>query len=129
MAGEFYDIIRKHGDSRARCKIGKRRKFMYDSVKASGKEPFNLETKLERFYRPEKMRTALFKMEQFYIMWQDTTVDERHRRAAKALYEHYRRLAMCILAKEFNPEMEVERVLTPSFIDTMFTDSNPYLGG
>lgn len=102
---------------------------MYDSVKASGKEPFNLETKLERFYRPEKMRTALFKMEQFYIMWQDITVDERHRKAAKALYEHYRRLAMCILAKEFNPEMEVERVLTPSFIDTMFTDSNPYLGG
>ena len=40
---------------------------MYDNVKTSGKEPFNLETKLERFYKPEKMRTALFKMEQFYI--------------------------------------------------------------
>ena len=34
---------------------------------------------------------------------------------------------MCILAKEFNPDMGVERVLTPSFIDTMFTDVNPYL--
>ena len=100
---------------------------MNDNVKTSSKEPFNLETKLERFYRPEKMRTALFKMEQFYIMWQDAAVDERHRKAAKALYEHYRRLAMCILAKEFNPEMAVERVLTPSFIDTMFTDGNPYL--
>ncbi len=39
---------------------------MCDAVKRSGKEPFNAVTKLERFYRPEKMRTALFKKEQFY---------------------------------------------------------------
>ena len=100
---------------------------MCDTIKPSGKEPFNAATKLERFYKPEKMRTALFKMEQFYIMWNDETVDDKHRKAAKSLFEHYRRLAMCILAKKFNPEMVVERVLTPSFIDTMFTDVNPYL--
>jgi hypothetical protein len=100
---------------------------MCDAVKRSGKEPFNAVTKLERFYRPEKMRTALFKMEQFYLMWNDETVDDRHRKAAKSPFEHYRRLSMCILAKEFNPDMGVERVLTPSFIDTMFTDVNPYL--
>ena len=89
---------------------------------------FNQETKLERFYKPEKMRTALFKMEQFYLIWQDDQTDEKHKKAAKALFEHYRRLALCILAKEFSmEEMNVERVLTPSYIDTMFTDFNPYL--
>ena len=89
---------------------------------------FNQETKLERFYKPEKMRTALFKMEQFYLIWQDDRTDEKHKKAAKALFEHYRRLALCILAKEMNAEqMHTERVLTPSYIDTMFTDFNPYL--
>lgn len=100
---------------------------MCDNAKCSGRESFNLETKLERFYKPEKMRTALFKMEQFYKIWNDEKVDDKHRNAAKLLFEHYRRLALCILAKEFDPAMEVERVLTPSFIDTMFTDVNPYL--
>lgn len=89
---------------------------------------FNQETKLERFYKPEKMRTALFKMEQFYLIWQDDRTDEKHKKAAKALFEHYRRLALCILAKEVSvEEMNVERVLTPSYIDTMFIDFNPYL--
>ena len=89
---------------------------------------FNQETKLERFYKPEKMRTALFKMEQFYLIWQDDWTDENHKKAAKALFEHYRRLALCILAKEVSvEEMNVEKVLTPSYIDTMFTDFNPYL--
>jgi len=89
---------------------------------------FNQETKLERFYKPEKMRTALFKMEQFYLIWQDDRTDEKHKKAAKALFEHYRRLALCILAKEVSvEEMNVERVLTSSYIDTMFIDFNPYL--
>ena len=88
---------------------------------------FNQETKLERFYCPEKMRTALFKMEQFYMIWQDERTDEKHKKAAKALFEHYRRLALCILAKEMNPKMEVDRVFGPSYIDTMFRDYNPYL--
>lgn len=100
---------------------------MCDKQKPLGSEPFNRETKLERFYRPEKMRTALFKMEQFYMIWQDPNTDESHKKAAKLLFEHYRRLALCILAKEFNPQMQVERVLTPSFMDTMFSDFNPYL--
>lgn len=100
---------------------------MCDALKPSGTEPFNQVTKLERFYKPEKMRTALFKMEQFYMIWQDPKTDEKHKKAAKLLFEHYRRLALCILAKEFNPEMKVERVLTPSYMDTMFSDFNPYL--
>lgn len=87
----------------------------------------NNETKLERFYKPEKIRTALFKMEQFFAIWHDEKVDEKHRKAAKGLFEHYRRLAMCILAKEFDDNMEVERVLTPEFMDTMFEpQNNPY---
>lgn len=66
-------------------------------------------------------------MEQFFDIWQDASVDEKHRNAAKALYEHYKRLAMCILAKEFDPKMPIDRVLTPEFIDSMFTGPNPYL--
>jgi hypothetical protein len=87
----------------------------------------NTETKLERFYNPEKIRNCLFKMEQFFSMSQDPAVDEPHRKSAKALFEHYRRLGLCILAKEFDPSMKVERVLTPEFIDTMFDGPNPYL--
>ena len=87
----------------------------------------NTETKLERYYNPEKMRNCLFRMEQFFSIWQDASVDENHRKAAKALYEHYKRLAMCILAKEFDTNMPVDRVLTPEFIDSMFTSPNPYL--
>lgn len=81
----------------------------------------NTDTKLERFYHPEKMRNCIFKMEQFFAIWQDVKhVDDKHRLAAKKLFEHYRRLAMCILAKEFDVNMKLERVLTPEFIDTMF---------
>lgn len=102
---------------------------IYERVPAPcpGSSP-NQETKLERFYKPEKMRTALFKMEQFYLIWQDERTDDQHKKAAKALFEHYRRLALCILVKEMNAEqMHTERVLTPSYIDTMFADFNPYL--
>lgn len=80
----------------------------------------NTETKLERFYSPEKMRNCIFKLEQFFAISNDIRVDEKHRIAAKKLFEHYRRLAMCILAKEFNPDMKLELVLTPEFIDHMF---------
>lgn len=81
----------------------------------------NTETKLERYYNPEKMRNCLFKLEQFFAISQDVEhVDEKHRIAAKKLFEHYRRLAMCILAKEFDENMKLERVLTPEYIDTMF---------
>ena len=82
----------------------------------------NTETKLERFYSPEKMRNCIFKMEQFFAIWKDanSNVDEKHRIAAKKLFEHYRRLAMCILAKEFDDNMKLEQVLTPEFIDIMF---------
>lgn len=84
----------------------------------------NIETKLEHFYKPEKMRTAIFKMEQFFAIWHDENIDEDHRKAAKTLFEHYRRLAMCILAKEFDEKMEVERVLTPEYMDSMFDPKN-----
>lgn len=87
----------------------------------------NEETKLQRYYDPEKMRNALLKMEQFYVIWQDEHTDDRHKKAAKVLFEHYRRLSLCILAKEFDPDMQVERVFGPSYIDTMFQDYNPYL--
>ena len=86
----------------------------------------NIETKLEHFYKPEKMRTAIFKMEQFFAIWHDENIDEDHRKAAKKLFEHYRRLAMCILAKEFDEKMEVERVLTPEYMDSMFDPKNYY---
>lgn len=68
-------------------------------------------------------------MEQFYVIWQDPRTDEKHEKAAKLLFEHYRRLALCILAKEFDPEemLKIEHVLTPSYMDTMFSDFNPYL--
>ena len=86
----------------------------------------NIETKLEHFYKPEKMRTAIFKMEQFFAIWHDENIDEDHRKVAKTLFEHYRRLAMCILAKEFDEKMEVERVLTPEYMDSMFDPKNYY---
>ena len=86
----------------------------------------NIETKLEHFYKPEKMRTAIFKMEQFFAIWHDKNIDEDHRKAAKTLFEHYHRLAMCILAKEFDEKMEVERVLTPEYMDSMFDPKNYY---
>lgn len=73
----------------------------------------NKETKLERFYSPEKMKTAIFMMEQYFALWHDETTDEQHRTAAKKLFEHYRRLAMCILAKEFDENMKIYKVITP----------------
>lgn len=36
----------------------------------------NKETKLERFYSPEKMKTAIFMMEQYFALWHDETTDE-----------------------------------------------------
>lgn len=98
-----------------------------EEEKPSGKLPFNQETKLEKYYKPDKMRNCLFKMEQFFLIWQNPETDEKHKRAAKSLFEHYRRLALCVLAKEMSVEhIDVEQVLTQTYIDTMFRDCNPY---
>jgi len=78
--------------------------------------------KLQKNYDPEKMRNSLLKMEQFFLISVDEKVDPQRRKAAKGLFEHYRRLAMCVLAKEIDPKMKLDRIFPAKMVDLAFEE-------
>lgn len=73
--------------------------------------------KLQKNYDPEKIRNCLLKMEQFFLISADPKTDPARQKAAKGLFEHYRRLAMCVLAKEIDPNIKIERVFPAKMVD------------
>lgn len=78
------------------------------------------EIKISKYYDSEKMKSAIMNMEQFYALSQDKKLDEKHSKCAYKLFEHYRRLAICILMKEFSPDFTIDRVITVDYMNNMF---------
>ena len=80
--------------------------------------------KLQKNYDPEKLRSSITKMEQFFAISVDEHIDEQRRKAAKGLFEHYRRLAMCILAKEIDPKIKIDRIFPAKMVDLVYEEYN-----
>ena len=81
----------------------------------------DFEIKVSKYYDPDRMRSAVMKMEQFYALAQDKGLDEHEAICAYKLFEHYRRLAMCILMKEFSPDFNVDLVVTTEYMRKLFS--------
>lgn len=80
----------------------------------------NNETKIERFYSSTKMQRAIMHMEQFWLLSQDSKLDENDKKCAKALFEHYRRLAMCILMKEMPEKMVTDLIIDVDYMQNVY---------
>lgn len=78
------------------------------------------EIKIALNYDSEKMHSSIMKMEQFYMLSQDKNLDEKNRICAKRLFEHYRRLAMCILMKEFPSDFHVDQVVDVEYMKNQY---------
>lgn len=80
----------------------------------------NNEIKVSKWYDPAKMQKSVFMMEQFWLLSQDISATEDDRKAAKGLFEHYRRLAMCILMKEFPQELKSGLIIDVDFMKHLY---------
>jgi len=80
----------------------------------------NNDVKIEKWYSPAKMQRAVMLMEQFGLLSKNLELSEDDRKCAKALFEHYRRLAMCILMKEFPDEMKHELIIDVEYMKNMY---------
>ena len=80
----------------------------------------NNETKIERFYSSTKMQRAIMHMEQFWLLSQDSKLNENDKKCAKALFEHYRRLAMCILMKEMPEKMVTDLIVDIDYMKNVY---------
>ena len=80
----------------------------------------NNETKIERFYSSTKMQRAIMHMEQFWLLSQNTDLNDNDKKCAKALFEHYRRLAMCILMKEMPEKMVTDLIIDVDYMQNVY---------
>lgn len=81
---------------------------------------FDADVKTSKYYDGEKLRSAIMNMEQFYKLSQDKKLDNKDIICAYKLFEHYRRLAICILMKEFNPDFNVDCVVSVDYMRNLF---------
>ena len=81
----------------------------------------NLDTdiKLSKHYDGDKLRSAVMNMEQFYALSQDEKLSNKDAICAYKLFEHYRRLAMCILMKEFDLSRFAKATITVDYMHSI----------
>lgn len=80
----------------------------------------NNDIKISKNYSSSKMRRAIMLMEQFWLLSQDKDIDEKDKQCAKALFEHYRRLAMCVLMKEMPEQLVDELFIDVDYMKNMY---------
>jgi hypothetical protein len=80
----------------------------------------NNETKIEKYYSSTKMQRAIMYMEQFWLLSQNTELNDADKKCAKALFEHYRRLAMCILMKEMPEKMITDLIIDVDYMQNVY---------
>lgn len=79
------------------------------------------ETKMSKYYDGEKLRSAIMYMEQFYSLSKNKAIDPNDSLRAYKMFEHYRRLAMCILMKEFRDDFSIEdAVIDVNFMKNLY---------
>lgn len=60
-------------------------------------------------------------MEQFFALSQDVKLDEKNRLCARRMFEHERRLALCILMKEFKSDFKPDaQIIDVEYMNNMY---------
>ena len=76
--------------------------------------------KLSKYWDGARLRNTITLMEQFWMLMNDEKLDETHRKCAKHLFEHERRLAMNLIMKEFPEDFKTDVFINSMYIDDMF---------
>ena len=74
---------------------------------------------VQKYYDSGKMRRYIMYIEQFWALSVDPALDDNHKKAACAMYEHYRRMTPCMAAKEMPPEHGFEKVIDVDYMKNM----------
>ncbi len=78
------------------------------------------DVKLSKYWDGNRLRNTITLMEQFWMLMNDKGLDDTHRKCAKRLFEHERRLAMCLVMKDFPEDFTTDRFINSMYIDDMF---------
>lgn len=78
------------------------------------------DAKIQKYYDGGKMRRYVMYMEQFWALSTDPALDDAHRKAAHAMYEHYRRMTLCMAMKEMPPEHGFDKVIDVDYMKNMY---------
>jgi hypothetical protein len=80
----------------------------------------NNDIKMEKYYSSAKMHRAIMLMEQFWLLSQNDELTDNDKKCAKALFEHYRRLAMCILMKNMPEQLVNELIIDIEYMKNIY---------
>ena len=83
-------------------------------------ENLNMDSKALKYYNPERLHNALFLMEQFRIMSMNIQYTPDTQKQARLLSDHFRRMAVSIILKEFDPAFTCQQLLTKEYMESMF---------
>ena len=78
------------------------------------------EAKVQKYYDSGKMRRYIMYMEQLWALSVDPALDDNHKKAARAMYEHYRRMTLCMAAKEMPSEHSFDKVIDVDYMKNMY---------
>ena len=78
------------------------------------------DAKIQKYYDGGKMRNYVMYMEQFWALSVDPALDEYHRKAARGLHDHYRRMVLCMGAKEMPPKHKFDNILDVDYMKNMY---------
>ena len=78
------------------------------------------EAKVQKYYDSGKMRRYIMYMEQVWALSVDPALDDNHKKAARAMCEHYRHMTPCMAAKEMPPEHCFEKVIDVDYMKNMY---------
>ena len=80
----------------------------------------NNDIKTAKYYSHAKMYRALMLMEQCWILAQNPEISEEDKKCALALFNHYRRLAMCILMKDMPEQIIEEQIIDVEYMKNIY---------
>jgi len=80
----------------------------------------NNDIKVAKYYSSAKMRRSIMLMEQFWLLSQSKDISEDDRKCAKGLFEHYRRLAICILMKSMPETTVSDLIIDVEYMKNMY---------
>ena len=78
------------------------------------------DVKVSKYYDPGKMRRFVMYMEQFWALSCDPALNDDHRKAAKSMYEHYRRMVLCMAAKEMPHAHNFDKVIDVEYMKNIY---------
>lgn len=80
----------------------------------------NNDIKIAKYYNPSTMQRAIMLMEQFWLLSQNSELTDADKKCAKALFEHYRRLAICILMKDMPEQLVNDLIIDIDYMKNIY---------